>query len=359
MYVKTKNVRGYVMINFAIIGCGRIARFHLEGIFESNSANLKAVCDLDTEKATQLIKSRSGIKVYRDYQELLLDPDIDVVNICTNHQSHFEISLAAIEAGKHVIIEKPVTLSLEEADMLIAAQKKHQVKATVVFQNRFNQSIKLTKKALKEGMFGRLSHSVGSVRWCRNQDYYNLDAWRGLACEKDGILMNQSIHTIDLLIYLMGPVKKVTGQVKTAFYDIEMENVGLATLEFENGAIGLFEGAGTIYPKDLEGRISIFGETGTVMLGGMSANTIETWRFTKDCETEQEELIKKLLEDEANAPTVYGFGHEKVIKDMVNAITKNREPKVSLQDGKNALAVVLAIYQSAENNGMPVYCLNE
>src|SRR5690554_6373160 len=133
MYVKTKNVRGYVMINFAIIGCGRIARFHLEGIVQSNSANLKAVCHLGTEKATQLIKSRSGIKVYRDYRESLLDPGVDVVNIRTHQQSHFEISLAAIEAGKHDIIEQPVTLSLEQTSMHITAQKNYQVKATVVF----------------------------------------------------------------------------------------------------------------------------------------------------------------------------------------------------------------------------------
>ncbi|GAA4060859.1 Gfo/Idh/MocA family oxidoreductase [Amphibacillus indicireducens] len=344
------------MLNFAIIGCGRIAKFHLEGILEQPLATVKAVCDLDIKKAERLIASLSDIEIISDYRDILLDPSIDVVNICTNHQSHFEITRAAIEAGKHVIIEKPVTLSLDEADILIEAQKKNNVKATVVFQNRFNQSIELTKKALDEGMFGRLSHGVGSVRWSRTQDYYLQDPWRGKAYEKDGILMNQSIHTIDLLTYLMGPVKKVTGQVKTAFYDIEMENVGLATLEFENSAIGLFEGAGTIYPTDLEGRINIFGETGTVMLGGMSANKIEAWRFTNDYETEQEELLKKLLEEEANAPTVYGFGHEKVIKDMIDAIKEDRQPKVSLQDGKNALAVVLAIYESAANDGMPVYC---
>lgn len=344
------------MINFAIVGCGRIAKFHLEGILETKGATLKAVSDLNLEKANLLVGSNTEVDIYQDYHEMLRDQSIDVVNICTNHQSHFKIALAALEAGKHVIIEKPVTLSLEEADLLIEAQKKNNVKATVVFQNRFNQSVELTKRAIEDGRFNELSHGVGTVRWCRDQSYYNQDPWRGKIIDKDGVLMNQSIHTLDLLMYMMGPVKKVTGQLRTAFFDIEMENVGLATLEFENGAIGLFEGAGTIYPADLEGRISLFGRTGTVVLGGMAANQIETWRFKQDYQQEQDELIKNLNEQEANAPTVYGFGHEKIINDMVKAITDNREPRVRLQDGRNALAVVLAIYESAANDGMPVYC---
>lgn len=344
------------MINFAIVGCGRIAKFHLEGILETKGTTLKAVSDLDLRKANKLVTSNPGVDVYQDYQEMLLDQSIDVVNICTNHQSHFEIALAALEAGKHVIIEKPITLSLEEADILIKAQKKNNLKATVVFQNRFNQSVELTKQAVDNGLFSELSHGVGTVRWYRDHDYYNQDPWRGRLSNKDGVLMNQAIHTIDLLIYLMGPVKKVTGQLRTAFLDIEMENVGVATLEFESGAIGLFEGAGTVYPTDLEGSVSLFGKTGTVKLSGMSANQIEIWRFKQDYQREQTELVQSLIDRETNAPTVYGFGHEKVIQDMVDSIRSDREPKVCLQDGKNALAVVLAIYESAEKNGMPIYC---
>lgn len=343
------------MINFGIVGCGRVAKFHREAIFETKGASLKAISDLNVDKANKLAQSRPEIEVYRNYKDMLLDSSIDVVTICTNHHAHFEVALAALEAGKHIIVEKPVTLSLADADRLIDTQKKHGVKAAVVFQNRFNQAVELTKKAMDDGLFGELSHGVGSVRWCRDQTYYNQDAWRGSAKEKDGILMNQSIHTIDLLTHLMGPVKKVTGQVKTAFADIEMEDVGLATLEFENGAIGLFEGAGTIYPTDLEGRLSLFGEKGSVILGGMSANKIEAWRFKQDYHQDQADVIKHLSKIEADAPTVYGFGHEKVIQDMVDAIKYDREPKIGLQDGKHALAIVLAIYQSAENNGMPVY----
>lgn len=343
------------MINFAIVGCGRVAKFHLEAILETKGAELKAISDLDFVKANKLVQSSPNAKIYTDYREMLLDSSIDVVSICTNHHLHFEVALAALEAGKHIIVEKPVTLSLEDADRLIEAQKKNGVKATVVFQNRFNQAVELVKRTMDEGLFGKLSHGVGTVRWCRDQAYYDQDAWRGSAKEKDGFLMNQSIHTIDLLTYLMGPVKKVTGQVRTAFSEIEMEDVGLATIEFENGAIGQFEGAGTIYPDDLEASISLFGSKGSVILGGMSANQIKAWRFKKEYQEDQARVIQHLSEKEAIAPTVYGFGHEKIVQDMVSSIKDNREPKIRLEDGKHALAVVLAIYQSAENGGMPVY----
>lgn len=343
------------MINFAIVGCGRVAKFHLEAILETKGAELKAISDLDFAKANKLVQSSPNAKIYTDYREMLLDSSIDVVSICTNHHLHFEVALAALEAGKHIIVEKPVTLSLEDADLLIDTQKKHGVKATVVFQNRFNQAVQLAKNAMDEGLFGKLSHGVGTVRWCRNQAYYDQDQWRGSAKEKDGFLMNQSIHTIDILTYLMGPVKKVTGQVRTAFSEIEMEDVGLATLEFESGAIGLFEGAGTIYPDDLEASISLFGSKGSAILGGMSTNQIKAWRFKEDYQQDQTQVIQDLSEKEANAPTVYGFGHEKIVQDMVKAIRDDRQPKIGLEDGKHALAVVLAIYQSAKNDGIPVY----
>lgn len=344
------------MVNFALVGCGRIAPFHFEGIRESHGGIVRAVCDLDIKKAHHLVGEHKDIAVYDDYETMLSDPKIDVVNICTNHRSHFSLALGALNAGKHVVIEKPVTLKVADAEVLEKTAQEKQLKATVVFQNRFNPSITLTKSALVEGKFGTISHGTGSIRWCRDQAYYQQDPWRGKESDLDGILMNQSIHTLDLLMYLLGPIEKVTGQLKTAFLDIEMENIGLATLTFANGAIGLFEGAGTIFPTDLEGRISLFGETGTVILGGMAANEIETWRF-KDQRVSDEEAIKQNLKKVARkSPSVYGFGHEKVMQDMIDAINDDRPPKVSLEDGKRALTVILAIYESAKKGGMPVYC---
>ncbi|MBU9710350.1 Gfo/Idh/MocA family protein [Evansella tamaricis] len=343
------------MINFAIIGCGRISVFHKEGILETTGAALKAVCDVDKTKAASLVEGLSSIDIYVDYKQLLEDPSIHVVNICTEHYYHSELAVAAMDAGKHVIVEKPVALSLEEADRMIEAQKKNGIKATVVFQNRYNKAVAMMRDAVEEGRLGELSHGVGSIRWYRDQSYYGQDSWRGTQKQKDGFLMNQTIHTIDLLTWMMGPVKKVTGQVSTKFFEIEMENIGAATMEFENGAIGIIEGAGTVYPDDLEGRLSIFGEKGTIVLGGTSANKIETWRFSNDFQKEQIASLELLREQEENAPTVYGFGHEKVIQDMVDAIHQNREPIISLMDGKNALEIVLAIYESAKKDGQPVY----
>ncbi len=344
-----------MMINFGIIGCGRISPFHKAGILETNGAQLTTVCDVVEQKARELVNGSENITVYTDYKELLQDPSIHVVNICTEHHLHAEIAIAAMDAGKHVIIEKPIALTLKDADRMIEAQKRNKVKATIVFQNRFNQAVMVTRKALEEGRFGEMSHGVGSVRWYRDQSYYSQDPWRGKTTHKDGFLMNQTIHTIDLLIWMMGPVKKVSGNIKTKFFDIEMENVGTATLEFENGTIGLIEGAGTVFPSDLEGSLSLFGAKGTVVLSGAAANKIETWRFSKDYQNEQAEVLNQIRHQEENAPTVYGFGHEKVVQDMVEAIRHDRNPITSLVDGRNALEVVLAIYDSAKNDGNAVY----
>ncbi|MBU9721564.1 MULTISPECIES: Gfo/Idh/MocA family protein [Bacillaceae] len=341
------------MLNFAIIGCGRIAPFHKEGIRETEGAVLKAVCDLNETKTTNF--TVENVSVYNNYRDVLADPEIDVVNICTEHHLHSEIAIAAMEAGKHIIVEKPIALSMEEANRMLEAEKRTGVKATVVFQNRYNKPIELTRRALEDGRFGELSYGAASVRWYRGQDYYNQDLWRGKKYMKDGFLMNQSIHTIDLLLWMMGPVKKVIGQVKTSNLNIEMENIGVAILEFESGAIGMIEGVGASYPDDLEGRLSLVGQHGTVIVGGSATNRLEAWRFEKEYQDEQKYMMELDRKHNENAPTVYGYGHEKVIEDMVCAIKMNRSPKVRLEDGKNALQLILAIYESSENNGVPVW----
>lgn len=343
------------MKNFAIVGCGRIAKKHAEAIHNSKKANLYALCDIDSDRMAELAEKYEVKHIYHDLKEMLENPEIDVVNICTPHHLHADMAIMAIEREKHVVIEKPIATSVEDANRIIEAAKKYNVKATVVHQNRFNNAIQKTRKALEEGKFGKMSHGVASIRWNRNEDYYNLDDWRGKSFLKDGILMNQCIHNIDLLIWMMGPVKRVVGITKTRFRDIEMEDVGGALLEFESGAIGIIEGAGTVYPKNLEETLSLFGERGTVSIGGIAVNRIETWRFSEDFQEEENAIINS---QEADPPTVYGYGHQVVVDDIVHAIENDVEPYITLEDGKRAMEVILAIYESSKT-GLPVDLINK
>lgn len=336
-------------MNFAIVGCGRIALKHAEAIKNLPEAKLVSVCDIIPEKAEQFATSYQA-QMYVEFDEMLENPEIQVVNICTPNALHADMAVKAIEKGKHVMIEKPIAISLEDADRIIEAASRKGVKATAVHQNRFNAAIQKTRKALEGGMFGQMSHGVASIRWNRNQAYYNQANWRGTIDAKDGVLMNQCIHNIDLLNWMMGPVKKVIGKTATRFRDIEMEDVGTAILEFESGALGIIEGAGTIYPTNLEETLNLFGEKGTVCIGGIAVNKIENWRFTEDFKGEEE---KVLAEQEDNPPTVYGYGHAAIIQDMIDAIKEDRNPYITLQDGKDAVAIVLAIYESSKT-GLPV-----
>ncbi|TCS83361.1 Gfo/Idh/MocA family protein [Tepidibacillus fermentans] len=337
-------------MNFAIVGCGRIAPKHAESIMALEEANLVAVCDIIDEKAEEFAKKYNA-KKYLNYDEMLEDPEIEVVNICTPSGLHAEMAIKAIEKGKHVMVEKPIAMTVEDANRIIEAAKRKGVKAAAVHQNRFNDAIQKTRQALEAGRFGKMSHGVASIRWNRNQAYYDQASWRGTREMDGGTLMNQCIHNIDLLRWMMGPVKKVYGNTATRFRRIEMEDVGVAVLEFESGALGVIEGASTIYPTNLEETLNLFGETGTVVVGGIAVNRIEKWRFSENFKEEEEAIVKAQAE---NPPTVYGYGHQLIIKDFIDAIKENRDPYVTLEDGKNALEIVLAIYESAEKD-QPVY----
>ncbi|MFC4558005.1 Gfo/Idh/MocA family protein [Virgibacillus kekensis] len=338
------------MKKFAIVGCGRIAKKHAEAISNASESELFALCDLNEERLNELADLHNVKELYSSYEEMLKNPEIEVVNICTPNALHADMAVQAAEKGKHVMIEKPMATTIEDANRIIKAAKKNNVKAASVHQNRFNEAVQKTRKAYEEGKFGKMSHGVASIRWNRNESYYGLDDWRGTVKMQDGVLMNQCIHNIDLLIWMMGSVKKVTGITKTRFRDIEMEDVGGAILEFESGAIGIIEGAGTVYPTNLEETLNLFGETGTVCIGGIAVNRIENWRFSQDFQQEEQEIIKS---QEQDPPSVYGYGHQLIVEDFVDAIENNKQPYVTLEDGKNAVEVVLAIYESSRT-GNPV-----
>jgi UDP-N-acetyl-2-amino-2-deoxyglucuronate dehydrogenase len=327
-------------LNFGIIGCGRIAYKHAEAIKKNEKANLLYVCDIIEERAVDYKNKYGAERYFTDYHEMLEMPDLDVVNICTPSGMHAEMGIAAARAGKHVIVEKPMALSSIDADALINACDENGVKLAVCFQNRFNPPVQKLRRALEEGRFGKLTHASAVVRWFRPQDYYDQASWRGTWAMDGGCLMNQSIHNIDLLQWMMGPVESVFGYTANNFRKIEAEDVGVAVLKFKNGALGVIEASTTIYPENLEETLAIFGEKGTVMLGGIAVNKIETWKFA-DSQDENLEM------EQQDVPNVYGFGHDALIEDFIQAVIEDRRPYIDGREGIKSLRIVLGIYHSA------------
>ncbi|GAB7387958.1 Gfo/Idh/MocA family oxidoreductase [Bacillaceae bacterium] len=332
------------MIQFAIVGCGHIAKKHAEAIQKIDGARLAAVCDTIPERMDEYVTQYDAIP-YQDLSELLSREDIDVVNICTPSGHHASIAVQAAKAKKHVIVEKPIALTLEDADEIIRVCRENQVKLSVVHPNRFRPAVRALRQAFDEGRFGKLSHANATVRWNRNQAYYDQAPWRGTKALDGGVLMNQAIHNLDLLLWFMGEPAEVFAMSATRLRNIETEDVAVGTVRFQNGSLGVIEAATTIFPQNLEETFSIFGEHGTVKLGGRTANWIEHWNIASMDEGETRELIEKIHADPFGKP-----GHQCILEDMIEAIVNDREPAVSGEDGKNALRLVLSLYASAEQN---------
>jgi len=335
-------------LGFGVIGCGRIAPKHTESIKEINEAELIAVCDIVPQRAQEFSRKYKA-EAYLDYREMLKREDIDIVTIATPSGDHAEIGIAAARAGKHVMVEKPMAMTLKDADRLIEACRENGVKLAVIHQNRFNKSVKILRNALEAGRFGKLTHGQASIRWNRSQEYYDQAPWRGTKLQDGGVLMNQSIHNIDLLQWMLGPAESVFGYTTTALRKIEMEDVAGAVIKFKNGAIGLIEAASTIYPKNIEETLSIFGETGSVIIGGIAVNRVEVWEFP-DSEAEKAQIFAS---QESDPPNIYGFGHREIIADMIRAVKTGGNPAVPGEEGRKALEIILAIYRCQET-GRPV-----
>lgn len=329
-------------MNFAIVGCGHIAKKHAEAIERIEGANLVAVCDKVPQAMDEYVK-KYGAKPYEDLADMLNDPSIDVVNICTPSGLHAPIAVEAAKAKKHVIVEKPIALTLEDADSIINACKENNVKLAVVHPNRFRPVVQELKRLMDEGRFGKLSHANATVRWNRNQAYYDQAPWRGTKALDGGVLMNQAIHNIDLLIWLMGDVEEVYSMSATRLRNIEAEDVSTGVVRFKNGALGVVEAATTIYPKNLEESLSIFGETGTAIIGGTTATQFNHLVIESLNDEETNAIIEKVKANPLGKP-----GHQCIIEDMIQAIQEDREPIVNGEEGKRALQLVLAFYESAD-----------
>ena len=338
-------------LRFGLIGCGRVARYHAQALTEIEGSELVAVCDVVPERADDF-SERYGGDAYYDYRELLERKDVDVVCIATPSGDHPAIGIGAARAGKHVVVEKPIGLTLREIDDLIDTCKSENVKLCTVHQNRFNPSIVKLREALEQGKFGKLSHASIAVRWNRGQHYYDQAKWRGTWKQDGGVLMNQCIHGIDLLRWMMGKPQSLAAFTANQFHDIEAEDVGVAAIKFGSGALGTIEGTSNVYPSNWEETLTIFGERGSASVGGVAVNRIERWEFDDpDC--------SHSLADMPDPESVYGSGHSPLLARMAEAVRNDREPPVTGEDGRAAVEMVLAIYRSQETGSIVTFPLDE
>lgn len=336
-------------MKYALIGCGRISPNHIAAA-KSNHLDIVGICDTDEKMLYDKAAKFDLVNVpqYNDYHEMIEREKPELVAIATESGKHAAIALDCIAAGCNLIIEKPIALSIADADAIIRASKEKGVRVSASHQNRFNKSIQKIREALEYNRFGRLFYGTAHIRWCRDWEYYSRARWRGTWEQDGGALMNQCIHNIDLLRWMMGDeVDEVVGLTDRLNHPyIEAEDLGIALVKFKSGSYGIVEGTTDLYPKNLEETLYLFGEKGTVKAGGQSVNRIEEWRFA-DALDEPDEVIKQFAE---NPPNVYGFGHTPLYADVIEAIENGREPYVNAEAGKRALELVLAIYKSAAEN---------
>lgn len=347
-------------MKIALIGCGRISFKHIEAFVSmKDRVQFVAACDPILERAEEkrleYKKSlpNADVKIFADYKEMLKECKPDVVTIATESGKHKDIAVHCLKNGAHVICEKPMALSTSDAQAMIDTAKQNNKKLAVCFQNRFNAPVVKTREALEKGRFGKMLHGMIQVRWNRNEGYYAQALWRGTWEQDGGTLMNQCTHGIDLLQWMMGEdAVRVQAQTRRFIRPIEAEDFGCAIVEFASGAVGIIEGTADVYPKNLNETLSLFGTDGSVVIGGLAVNKMETWRFA-DAEKVGDTEEKVLNPNEKDPPTVYGFGHTALFNDFIDAIEQGCEPIVSGEKGKKALEIILAIYKS-QKTGLPV-----
>lgn len=347
------------VLNFALVGCGRIAKRHSEllGCNQIRNAKLVAVCDLVSAKAEKIAATFS-VPHYTDMHEMMSSVNVDVVVVLTESGRHAEHVVALAPYGKHIVVEKPMALTLDDADAMIRACDASGAKLFIVKQNRFNVPVLKLRQALEAGRFGKLVLGTVRVRWCRPQTYYDQDSWRGTWALDGGVLTNQASHHVDLLEWMMGEVDSVFAMSTTALANIEAEDTAVVTLRFKNGALGVIEATTAARPKDLEGSISVLGEGGTVEIGGFAVNKMKVWNFAQP-ESHDDEVME---EYSVNPPNVYGFGHQAYYEHVVDCILNDTHHLVDGLEGRKSLELINAIYESVETGRevslrfRPKYC---
>ncbi|MDB4914043.1 MAG: lipopolysaccharide biosynthesis protein [Gemmatimonadetes bacterium] len=333
------------MLRFALVGCGRIAKRHSEllGNGVITDAVLVAVCDSVLGKATR-IGADFSVPAFADMHEMMRSVDTDVVVVLTESGNHARDVIDLAQYGKHIIVEKPMALTLPDADAMIRACDMARVKLFVVKQNRFNVPVVKAREALHAGRFGKMVLGTVRVRWCRPQSYYDQDPWRGTWAMDGGVLTNQASHHVDLLEWMMGDVDSVFAMTTTALARMEAEDTAVVTLKFRSGALGIIEATTAARPKDLEGSLSLLGEGGTVEIGGFAVNEMKVWNFAHP----EPEDASVMRDYSVNPPNVYGFGHQAYYEHVVDCILNDTQQLVDGLTGRKSLELINAIYESAE-----------
>ncbi len=342
-------------MKFGIVGAGMIGHFHAKAITAMTGGELHSVFDLRAEAAEKLAKEY-GAKAFSQMEEFLADPELEIVTVGTPSGAHLDPALAALNAGKHVICEKPLEVTTRRIDQLMEAAERNGKTLAAVLNRRFHPGMDAFKKAADEGRFGKLTSASCYVKWYRDQAYYDSAAWRGTwALDGGGALMNQSIHTIDALLYLAGPVRSVQANAAClAHTGIEVEDLAVAIVEFANGARGVIEGSTCSWSKDGHpARVQLCGTEGSVFLAD---EAFEIWDFMHE-KPEDKEIRSTLMRGQeaglgANDPSAINFyQHQRNFEEVVNAIREGREPTTSALEARKSVELITAIYESARHDG--------
>jgi predicted dehydrogenase len=333
------------MLRFGLVGCGRIAKKHSEllGYNQIKNARLVAVCDIIEEKAKK-IAEKFNIAYYTDMNKMMENEDIDVVSVLTESGNHARHVINLAKYGKHIVVEKPMALTIDDADEMIKTCDQNKCKLFVIKQNRFNLPVIKLREAIDKGRFGKIFMGTVRVRWCRDKQYYSQAAWRGTWEMDGGVLTNQACHHIDLLQWMMGTVDSVFAKGIRALADIETEDTAAVIIKFRNGGLGIIEATTAARPKDIEASLSILGEHGMVEIGGFAVNKIIHWQFTEKL-PEDDEILEKYSE---NPPDVYGFGHKAYYKHVVDSILNDKKQLIDGLEARKTVELLSAIYESME-----------
>ena len=337
-------------IGFGIVGCGMIANFHARAIADIAGAKLVACCARRQESADAFAKQHGGT-AYDDLDLMLADPKVDIVTICTPSGAHMDPAVAAANAGKHVVVEKPLEITLKRCDKIIEACQKNNVTLSTILPTRFHKASQLLKAAVDAGKFGTLTLGDAYVKWFRTQEYYDSGAWRGTwALDGGGALMNQAIHSVDLLIWLMGDVAESSANTATLAHErIEVEDVATATLKFENGALGVIEATTAAFPGALK-KIELHGSHGSASI---VEEDIRSWEFAKMTAKDKKIAAEFASVTETGGgaadPSAIGHAaHAAQFRDVIKAIKKGTKPSIDGAEGRRSVEVILAIYKAAE-----------
>ncbi|MDA0746991.1 MAG: Gfo/Idh/MocA family oxidoreductase [bacterium] len=336
-------------VGFGIIGCGVVADYHIGAIHDTEGAELVAVYSR-SEKRARETGEKHGVAWYTDHQAMLKHPGLDVVCVCTPSGVRIPIVTDAAEAGKHLIVEKPLDVTLDGMNQIIRSAQDADVKLMGVFQLRYGQAVNQVREAVQAGKLGKLVLGDAYIKWFRPQSYYDSADWRGnWALEGGGALMTQGSHTVDLLQWIMGPVKRVYARMGTLAHQVEVEDTVVATLEYENGALGVIEASSAAYPG-MPARMEISGSEGTIV---MEADQITMWKIEGESEQEAEARNTDVARAASDSKTFGTEGHKAQIAEMVRILNEGGEPMIDGPESKKAIELILAIYESART-GKPV-----